>query len=64
MASTSSVEVLVEVLSESTLLVDMCEVVSAHEESDHKVSSEDTVSYHSAVSQREDIGARVCRDIM
>ena len=37
MASISSEEVLLEVPNGCTLLVDMCEVVSAHEESDHEV---------------------------
>ena len=49
MASTLS-KVLVVVPSGSTLLVDMFKVVSSHEESNHEVSSEDTIFYHNTYS--------------
>ena len=42
-ASTSSEEVLVELPNSSTLLVNMCEVVRAHDESDHEESTKNTV---------------------
>lgn len=65
-ATTSTLyELFAEVPGSSTLLMDMCEVASAHYVSIHVVRSEDIASYHSAVSELESLyRSRVCSHIM